>query len=119
MRGEERAQSAKMSDVKLRKNPSESRIVTTVVDAKAQQEKDEINNLIRAQKYKAKFKLTLDDFIIMNGSVQKLQTVQSDTLICQKLTKRINREVVGPLIEKKVDTNEKLQYYVKRYCPIV
>jgi len=57
-----------------------------------------------------KFKFANDDFSIMPFTVAKL-TGPSELQIYKMMHRTLNRDIPGPLMEKKVFANDKISYY--------
>ena len=79
-------------------------------------DKEELSNIIKMQRQKVKYKFPIDDFCLMPFNWSKLLGC-GDLALLKVLKKRLNRDVPGPLMEKKVFQNESINYYSKRYCP--
>ena len=76
---------------------------------------DEIQTFIRLQRSKIKFKFALDDYCLISNCLQKLNGPLSEMIIMKMMKRKLDRAEPGPLMEKRVFINEKLQYYIKRY----
>jgi hypothetical protein len=77
---------------------------------------DEVHTLIRNQRYKIKFKYGHEEHCKMSNCLQRLNGTLPDMVILKMIKCEIDwDEENGPLMEKRVTMNEKMQYYVRRY----
>jgi hypothetical protein len=66
-----------------------------------QQPTDEIQNMIRMQRHKVKFKFAIDDHTNFSNYTQTLMGNLSEFIVMKMIKKTYNRSIPGPLLEKK------------------
>lgn len=84
--------------------------------------KDQLGTLIRSQRVKTKLKFPLSEAEVPAfPGVTRLTHVPEHLKLLKALKKPLkysSGQFSGPLLDKKVDTNESLIYYTRRYCAI-